>query len=32
MRDAAMHANAWIRESDISPEEWLADWFNYRAA
>lgn len=31
MRDAAVHANAWVKESDISPEEWLTTWFEYKA-
>ena len=31
MRDAAIHANAWVKDSDISPEEWLNTWFEYKA-
>jgi hypothetical protein len=32
MRDAAIHANAWIKESAINPENWITTWFNYKAA
>jgi hypothetical protein len=32
MRDAAIHANAWIKESAVTPEDWITTWFNYRAA
>ena len=32
MRDTAMHANAWLKESAIAPEDWITTWFNYRAA
>lgn len=28
MRDAAMHADAWVKKADLSIEEWLNCWFN----
>jgi hypothetical protein len=30
MRDAAIHANAWVKNSNINPEKWLSSWFNNR--
>ncbi len=27
MRDAAIHANAWVKASNINPEEWIENWF-----
>ena len=28
MRDAAIHADVWVKESDISPKKWLSTWFD----
>lgn len=27
MRDAAIHADAWVKTADLSIEEWLTSWF-----
>ena len=32
MRDAAIHANAWVKNSDIKPKKWLSTWFNSNQA
>lgn len=28
MRDAAIHADAWIKNAELALEEWLNSWFN----
>lgn len=30
MRDAAIHADAWVKETDISPREWFSTWFDIK--
>ncbi len=32
MRDAAIHTNAWIKESAIALKVWVTTWFNYKVA
>lgn len=32
MRDAAVHANAWIKDSQTTPKEWLSSWFKVEKA
>lgn len=32
MRDCAMHTDAWIKESEIDPKEWVKSWFNIEQA
>ena len=32
MRDAAIHANTWVKTSDINPEEWVKSWFYKKQA
>ena len=32
MRDAALHADAWIKEHDLSAKEWVASWFSKEKA
>jgi hypothetical protein len=27
MRDCALHADAWVKESEIEPKEWIKSWF-----
>lgn len=32
MRDAAIHADAWIKETDIAHKEWVSTWFGVKKA